>query len=552
MIFLIAMTKENLKPKVDLIFTDWVKKIKGSLGKEEWVIVYSSNRSDFEWITFYSALIPNKRIKKSLEAPSWDLHIGNGFPGFVFHFKDGKETGEYYRFSDFGTEPLIFWRSFHSIKEGYYEVSEEFRHYFNLFEDRKNSRFIAIDENGDEEDVILMTEDEIKIKLKYLKEFLAIKKMCLAIFFDFNRFSKKTMEELGIKEFHKIIKKDNYICSIGARNWRSLGSDKRKSHGRLMGKKLIAGLKDFEPKLFNKEKEYEDFIIGVDEEGKEILYTCDPEKLSNYFGRIPGAPHFLTPVFFKKDVLSYYYSKPNKYLVEDGYLRCGRLWGLQMDNNHPKYIVVFLGDLGQRLVIKEQKYWKRFNITPQGGGISRTAWERGFETKFSDPGRSDLYFKQKFRIFQEEWERKFGWKLFRPLSKEDKYHFKTLRIPLTNEQKEFDEQVLSLTKILIDSLNEGELEKEIKITKEKARGIDKLEAFLKSKQVRFKDMFEFLRNLQNLRSRGVAHLKGKKYEKIKKEFSIGEKELSDVLDDILIKAIWTLNSFENYFLKNNR
>jgi Cft2 family RNA processing exonuclease len=151
------------------------------------------------------------------------------------------------------------------------------------------------------------------------------------------------------------------------------------------------------------------------------------------------------------------------------------------------------------------------------------------------------------QVFQEEWKKKFNWELFKPLPKEDVHHFKTLRIPLTNEQKEFDEQVLSLTKILIDSLNEKELKKRIKITKENTKGIDKLESFLNSEHVRFKGMLEFLRDLQELRSAGVAHIKGKKYNKIKKAFLIGEKNLSDVFDNILVKAIQTLNSLESYF-----
>jgi len=45
-------------------------------------------------------------------------------------------------------------------------------------------------------------------------------------------------------------------------------------------------------------------------------------------------------------------------------------------------------------------------------------------------------------------------RLFKPLAEEDGHYFKTLRVPLTKEQKEFDEQVLALTKIFIDSLNE--------------------------------------------------------------------------------------------------
>ena len=542
------MTKENISSEIDLKFADWKRRIETNLGKEEWIIVYSSERNEYEWKTFYSALIQNSEVEKSLKDPSWDLRIGGGFPGFSFHFKEGKEIGEYYRFPDPGVEPIIYWRNFHGIKPDYLEVSEEFRHYFNLYEDRKNNKFIVIDEDGDEEDVILVNDSETKVKLKYLKEFLAVKKMHLALFFDIGRFSTKTIEELSIEEFQDMVQKDNYVYSIGIKKWRGLGGGDKNSYGWLMGKKLILGLKDFKPKLFSREEEYENFIIDVDEDGKEILHTCDPEKLSNYFGKNPGSPHFLTPVFFRKEVLNDYYSKPDKYSVEDGYLRCKGLWGLRMDNNHVNYAIVFLGDLGQSLSLKEQRRWKRFNITPQGKGISKTAWERGFEGKFSDPVMSDLYFKQKFRVFQEKWEKKFGWKLFKPLSREDVHHLETIRIPLTNEQKEFDEQVLSLTKILIDSLNEKELGKEIKITKENAKGIDKFEEFLISRGVRFEGMIEFLRGLQELRSAGVAHLKGKKYEKVKKAFSIGEKELSDAFDEILVKAIWTLNSLNDFFL----
>jgi hypothetical protein len=525
--------------KTGLKLSDWKMKIERNIGEEEWVVTYSNHESTFESATFYSALIPDNKIAKSLEDFSWDLSIGDGRPGFTSFFKDGKDVNEYYRFSTSGVEPLIVKRFFNGIKKNYCEVSEEFRHYFNLFEDRSNNSFIAIDDNGDEDVVILVTDCEIKIKLKYLKEFLAVKKMTLAIFFDIYIFSEKTIEELNIKGFNKVVIEDNYIYSIGICNSNGLSNEKRKSQSWLMGKKLIAGLKDFESKLFNQKKEYEDFIVGCDKDGKEILITSNSKKASI----------FLRPVFFKREVLDYYYSNTEKYLVEDGCVRCGNLWLLPIDNNHPKYVVVYLGDLGQNLSIKEQRRWKYFNITPQGSGISKTASERDFKAKFSDPGRSDLYFKYKLQGFQEEWKKKYNWELFKPLPKEDGHHFKTLRIPLTNEQKEFDEQVLSLTKILIDSLNEKELVKGIKITKENAKGIDKLESFLNSEHACFKDMLKFLRNLQELRSTGVAHIKGKNYNKIKKAFLIGEKNLSDVFDNILVKAIQTLNSLESYFLK---
>lgn len=532
---------------IDLQYSDFLGKF-GEFGKSEWITAYANHRDSSEWATFYCALISNERIEKSLSDPSWDLSFGHGMPGFSFHFEEGKEIGTYYRYSDEGIEPLVIWRSFYGMKEGYCEISEEFRHYFNLYEDKTNNKFIRVDDNGDDEDVILMSENEIKIKIRLIKEFLAVKKMYLALFFSLDRFSEKTIEELGIKEYHEHKKGDDFIYSIGARNIDFLTDENKKSQGWLLGKKLIPALKDFEPKLFGREeKKFVDFIIGVDEEGKEIVHTCDEDKLANFFGKNKGSPQFLTPVAFKKDVLTKYYSQPEKYSVRDGYLECGGMWGLHLDNNQSDYVMVFLGDLGH-LSYKEQLYWKGFNVATKGK-ISHTAWARGIEAKFADPEKSDLFFKQKYNVFQEGWEKKFGWKFFRPLAKGDEHHFKTLHIPLTNEQKEFDEQVLSLVKIFIDSLNEKELEKGSNIAKKDARGIDKLEGFLRAKGCVFVEMIEFLRNLQDLRSAGVAHLKGSRYEKIKQEFSIGQKDLPQVFDDILVKCIRTLNTLEAHFIK---
>ena len=91
-----------------------------------------------------------------------------------------------------------------------------------------------------------------------------------------------------------------------------------------------------------------------------------------------------------------------------------------------------------------------------------------------------------------------------------------------------------MVKIFIDSLNEKEIERGLNIAKKDPKGIDKLGEFLNTKGGRFVGMIEFLRDLQDLRSTGVAHLKGSNYEKIKQEFSIGQKDLSQVFDDILI------------------
>ncbi len=530
---------------VDLEFNDFIEKLK-NWGKTEWVTVYSNNNNDTESCTTYSALISKNHINKSLQDPSWDLSIGDGLPYFSFHFKNGEEIGTYKKYSDGNIEPLVINRHFEGMKSEYWEILEEFRHYFNLYEDKRNNKYILIDDNGDDEDVVLISDKEIKIKLRLIKEFLAIKNMQLAIFFDLYRFSEKTVEDQGLKEtqYHK--KGDDFIFSRGICNQSFYSKDKMKSSGFLMGKKLISGLKTFTPDLFGKkDKTYADFIIGIDEDGQEITHTSEEKYLANSFGKNPGAPYFLTPSFFRKEVLTKYYSQPEKYSVEDGYLRCGGKWGLRMDNNHTNYVIAFLGDLGY-LSYKEQLHWKSFNIATDSK-ISYTAWERGFEAKFTDPEKSDLYFKQKFIAFQKRWEEKYGWKLFKPLAKKDEHCFRSLHTPLTNEQKEFDEQVLSLTKIVIDSLNEKELTKNL--PKEKhLKGIQKLERFLISQEFQSDPMISFLKNLQDLRSTGSAHRKGESYERAQKFFHLDDKDLPIAFDEILIESIRFINTLENRLL----
>ena len=119
------------------------------------------------------------------------------------------------------------------------------------------------------------------------------------------------------------------------------------------------------------------FIIGEDQDGSSLEYSCDPDELANYFGANPNAPHYVTPVFFRRDVLQKYYEDTDKYAVEDGYLRCGGLWGVRIDNDQPDYVMVFLGDLRRDLPAAERDYWRSFNIAPVGP-MSETAFRRSF------------------------------------------------------------------------------------------------------------------------------------------------------------------------------
>jgi hypothetical protein len=42
-----------------------------------------------------------------------------------------------------------------------------------------------------------------------------------------------------------------------------------------------------------------DFIIGLDNDGEELIHTSNPDQLADYFGANPEAPHYLTAVHFR-------------------------------------------------------------------------------------------------------------------------------------------------------------------------------------------------------------------------------------------------------------
>ena len=211
--------------------------------------------------------------------------------------------------------------------------------------------------------------------------------------------------------------------------------------------------------------------------GKPVRHTCDPDKLANYFGKNPDAPHYFTPVFFRAEVLAKYYAEPGKYLVEDGYLRCGSLWELRMDNDHTDVVVVFLGDLGRDLSEAERNYWLSFNIPPEGRTMSKTTLKRGFLTQFADPEKPDLVFKHEYNHFNRAFREAKGWGFFLPLHDDDEHFLTGLRLLSKDNQAEFDSQLIALTKVLVDSLNEKEITKGLTTLVENDKGITKLAKF---------------------------------------------------------------------------
>ena len=266
----------------------------------------------------------------------------------------------------------------------------------------------------------------------------------------------------------------------------------------------------------------------IDERGGEITYSCNPYSLANFFGANPEAPNYLTPVHFRKQVLDKYYQKPSKHTVGDSLLCCGDLWFLDIDNHHGDRVCVWLGRIGDNLPYKEQLHWRAYNVAPEGG-ISETYFQRQFQQRPMNTDQPDLLFKRRYYELRQSCKDHLGWQLLHPLHRNDEHHFQSLRIPATDEQRDFDELVLSLTKILIDSLHVKRLNSLLSEEQKEGLGegsIARFEAVLASRNVEgAAEHIAFLRKLQSLRSSSAAHRKGSKYRKIAEQFNIEDQNL---------------------------
>lgn len=498
---------------------------------------------------WFSALVPIALIPSLLKKSEWDFHVDDGGPSIWTHYEGGQVTKVVYCpfGNEEGIEPLVIWRSFHGIRESFPELSQEFRLYHNLYPEPSRKRFIHIDSDGNESDAVRYGTDFLEIRTDLLLRFCTVKQIALATFVDSHRYASQTPLELGLAEARSQISNANSIYSVSIAADQFALADKTRTIGALMGKKFyLPPPMPSDDRSDDKTETHQEFVIGTDAQGRPLKHTCDPDKLANYFGKNPQAPHYLTPVFFRPEVLAKYYADPQKYTVEDGYLRCGGLWGLQMDNDHNDYVAVFLGDLGRDLSEAERNYWLSFNIPPDGRRLSKTNFQRSFMAVPTNPERRDLVFKNDYARFRDDFVLAAGWDLFLPLHQDDEHFFTQLRTLAKDNQLEFDSQLLALTKLLVDSLNESEITQRVPTLSPNDRGITKLEKLFSARGfVAYEAHIKFLRGLQNLRSASAAHRKGTNYEKLLEEFQmddVGQQKTFATLLDNSIKFIEYLRS----------
>lgn len=509
--------------------TSFLNQVERRFIQDGWITVHGEN--------IHCGLVRPKCSTKILEECRWDLrHTSTG----IELYTDGKYKSGYEQ----DVSPLIYRR-----KNGDIEIAEEFRFLYDLY--RKNVQdgydYYGLDDCGDEVTVASQRGNRILIQVKFLKEFMALKKRHLVLFFDADVELCEKMKDGETIQTDDSVYEYCVVCPLG----------EGEVYGRVMGKCVLKyNRKDIKDLWDWQDEGYEEFVIGYSDDGEERTFTCDNDKLSNMFAVKEGAPQGLTPVFFRKDVLDNYYSKPDKYTVEDGYLKCNRYWSLYIDNDKTDYVIVPLVYLGH-IPHKEQLHWKQYNVAPPlNEGLSSTAHKRWLEGAFCDTSDApDLVFKRQFESFCKRCHAVLGWDLFLPLTEADKHYFTALHSLTTDKNSsDFEKQVLAITKLTIDSLNKEKFTSECGKDRftDKDGSITCFEVWLRDKKsMEQPDMFKFMRMLQDLRSNDVAHRKSSKEKKRKgviDYFQLNTKTNRAVLDDIFVKMTGVLQMISDTVL----
>lgn len=484
-----------------------------------WTTVYQIRDGLYSAPAIFSCLADIRRENEILKGTDWIRHADSFNPGFI-----STSTGTYYENGrDDGYDFLVKEIYFHALEIEQVHINQEFIFLFRLFRE-KDDCYYAIDECGRKEMVVDIGQDIIRFKTSYLMRYIAAKQMLYVQFVDSRRSSEpdypmdteqiynegRQSDSCHYKIWYESTKKQDYLFSMLYA--RSIVRPGNISNCKIWPYDKILG------------EQFPEFIVAELPDGSYERFSCDPSKLGNYFGANPNAPHYLTPVYFKPDVLDRY-RNDSHFEVTERRLSCGTQWSMEIDNAIPDRVMAYLGDLGRDLPESERAHFLAYEISPTGQQVSKTAVAQDFFCLFDAPmGPISAFFAAHDKL-DNVWKTKFGRSLYRPLHTDEDDMKKLIRIPSGNGRQEFDTVILNLTKYCVDYIDESTL-----ISTEQSGGINKLEATLCELEIHTD--LKPLRDLQEVRSVCMAHAKGKKYEKLKGSLLTGDypKDVSRLIE----------------------
>lgn len=443
-----------------------------------------------------------------MSGQDWLKHPGGFAPGFSGFGEDVT----YETLAADGFEFIVEQQYFHSLDEEQLILSQEFILLFSLYRG-EDGNYYEVDKSGNKQIAVEFLGRRVRVRTKYLMRYMCAKQLLYVQFVD-----SRVSSGDHYKRCDTLLDKDvvqNEQCSYFLLYQTNSAQDYLFSmmYARSVvrpGSMQMCRLGPFE----NDSEDYPEFIIKENPDGTYERFTCEDSRLDNYFGSNPGAPHYLTPVFFKPEVLDRYRKLP-QFKVTERRITCGSQWSIEIDNIIPGRVMVFLGDLGRDLPESERRHFLSYEMSPTDQVVADEVIAQDFMNAWIDDTAGPVgHFEIAFSKMKAAWFERFGFSLYRDFHPDDANLEKQIHVPTSDSLEEFETLVQTLAKCLVGYIDEAKLS-----GYEDSGSINKLSSFLEAQGIEL-DLTP-LRDLQSLRSAAAAHAKGKNYDKLKQRLLTG-------------------------------
>jgi len=288
-----------------------------------------------------------------------------------------------------------------------------------------------------------------------------------------------------------------------------LTASDRPSMSRLFGQYVLTGQNTARrPRWeeFHSATEHPSFIYGTHSEtGEHLTHSCDPDQLGTYFDQDNSRLHYLTPIYFKREVLQDYVAEPGRYEVTPFRLSCFNLWGVDISINTAGLVEVYLGDIGSKIPHEAWGHWRSYNVPPEGK-MEEGRFRRDLLNQWASSPDPIGDMRRAREDANGAAVKKLGGELWRSLPSDLELQYRSLMGPLTDDPSALIGPLLIIAKVFVDGLDSKLLKKAVVGGEKDEKSLSLLRKLLTSLGDAA-DSSKVLRDLYAMRSRGgVAHL----------------------------------------------
>ena len=470
----------------------------------DWVTVEEHTQSPSARSGVSCVLIDLSSTAHAIERVGWlGSHLGRASVWDGEGFLDGLSDDE----DDVRVQFFCQVRDHHGLALPSVEISYPFLWYWDAIKDGGDWYFLNV--AGRDEELIRtqanMGSYKVEVKAFALRKYLVARNLAMVLQHDFVPHTTRSDFSRVQDEYRSDWCHFTWVCD----SMPPLGPEP--GFSRLLGKYVILPLaSDPGPRWDERDQErsYPEFQYGIDaRSGEALRHTCDPDALGTYFDDDPSRLHYLTPVYFRRDVLARYTSEPSRYRVTATRLSCLDLWGLEISTNTAGLVEVYLGDLGRDLPPDEWPHWLAHNVAP-AGQMTEDRFRRDFLAEFSDPqdipGDLRRARESACRVSMDL----LGAPLWKDLVDPPRREFEALHAPVSRDPSALTGPVLTLCKALVDAIDPDPLKAYLGDEANELRQLQLLDLFV-TRLGGNPEISAAFRGIYNLRSAGgIAHLSG--------------------------------------------